>query len=166
MREVTTNTRVGELKAILDSDEYPITYREFDTLHEAFAAIGGTSEGEVEIEAPEGAQQAVLGVINAAQKQGALQGGKEMVREAVQDPPEGVDPVEAAEAAVAKHQERAAKYVIGAPRGGRGGVTKTKARELGARLREKMGDEALLAFAREQGIDPAELGITLGSNEE
>lgn len=168
MREITRNTKVGGL-------EYPITFRVFDSLTEAFAQIGNAPEADVAVDAPTGAQEAVLGVINAAQEQGAKQGGKEVIRDAAEEAEfsldeEGLalaDCPEPVQEAVAGHQARAAKYVIGAPRGERGGMTKTKAREVGAKLREKLGDEALLALAREHGIDPAELGITsAGSNNE
>ena len=150
MRSVSTTTEVS-------GHEYPITYLEFDSVPEALAKIGNVKEEEIAVEAPPGALQAVLSVINAAQKQGATQGGKELPRKAGEE--HGFDSEEYRKA-VEAHQQRAAKYVIGAGRGPQGGVTKTKARELGAKLRERLGDEALLALAREHGIDPAELGIT------
>ena len=165
MRQVTRNTKVGEL-------EYPISFNRFDTLAEALAKIGKTSEEEVEIEAPQGALEAVLGVVNAAQEQGAKQGGKEMIRDAIEkagaDEDYDGDPFEhpQVQEAVEKHQKRAAEYVIGAPRGETGGLTKTKAREIGARLRDRLGDEELLKLAAEKGIDPAELGIEVESDSE
>lgn len=135
---------------------YPITFQVFDSLEEALAEIGGASESDIVIEAPQGARDSVLGVINAAQEQGAKQGGKEDVRKAVRE--HGADSPEAVEA-VTSHQKRAAKYVIGAPRGsGPGGMTKTKAGDVGKALLETLGAEALKALAVEQGIDPELLG--------
>ena len=135
---------------------YPISFQQFDGLEEAVAAIGNCTADEVVIEAPQGAKDSALGVINAAQEQGAKQGGKEDVRKAVEK--NGADSPEAAES-VASHQKRAAKYVIGAPRGsGPGGMTKTKAGDLGKALLESLGAEALKALAAEQGIDPELLG--------
>lgn len=121
---------------------YPVSFLQFDSLAEALEEIGS--------------EQDVLGVINAAQEQGAKQGGKEDVRKAIKE--HGADSPEAIEA-VTSHQKRAAKYVIGAPRGGGpGGMTKTKASDIGKALLESLGAEALKALAAEQGIDPELLG--------
>lgn len=121
---------------------YPITFQQFDNLAEALEEIGS--------------EENVLGVINAAQEQGAKQGGKEEVRKAISE--HGTDSPEAT-AAVEDHQTRAAKYKIGAPRGGGpGGMTKTSAGNVGKALLEALGAEQLKALAAEAGVDPTLLG--------
>lgn len=164
MHDVTKQTEASGLS-------YPVTFKAFDSLEEILERL--SREGK-------DPEETLVQIVNAAQEQGAKQGGKEEIRNAIEehgplavvevenDKGETVERVaplddqpEEIRAAVQSHQERAEKYVIGAPRGSTGGVTKTKARELGAALREKLGEEGLLALAREQGIDPSEFGITV-----
>ena len=131
MRTVTKNTKAGEL-------EYPITFQVFENLEEVLESCKGNEDQLTQI-------------VNAAQEQGAKQGNKQRVREAQEK--FGVDSSEVAEA-VEAHQRWAAGYTIGAPRGSGGrAITKTKARELGARLHELMSDEELMALAAERGVD-------------
>ena len=131
MRTVNKDTKAGELV-------YPITFQVFDDLPEALA---NCKENE----------DTLTAIINAAQEQGAKQGNKQRVREAIEK--FGLDSAEVAEA-VEAHQKWAAGYTIGAPRGSGGrAITKTKARELGARLHELMSDEELMALAAERGVD-------------
>ena len=134
MREVTAETQTQEVK-------YNLTYFEFESLAEAveFWNDQGLNGEEV-----------ARDIINASQRQNALQGGKDEVRQAVNE--YGPDSAEVAEA-IEAHQEAAATYRIGRPRGGSTGLTKTKAREIGATLREKLGEDELLALAREHGIE-------------
>lgn len=131
MREVTKTTKAGEV-------EYPVTFQVFETFEEL-------------LERSRGGEDQILQIVNAAQEQGAKQGGKEEVRKAIRE--YGADSDEVAEA-VGKHQERAAQYVIGAPRGSAGReITKTKAREFGAALWESLSDEEIAALAEEKGIE-------------
>ncbi len=129
MHTVEKTTKAGEV-------EYTVSFNQFDGLPEALEKIGD--------------EAAVLGVINAAQEQGAKQGGKEEVRSAIRE--FGLESDEVA-ASVATHQSRSAAYVIGAPRGSAGGITKTRSREFGAALRDKLSDEQMLALAEEYGVD-------------
>ena len=136
-----------------ENSNYPVQVFLPSSLPEALAKIGRCGEDEVVIEAPQGAQDAVLGVICAAWEQNAKQGSKEEIRKAI-----ATGEQEAVDEAIAKHQERAPKYVMGAPRGGAvGGVTKTKAGNVGKELLAKLGAEGLKALAQEHGIDPDDL---------
>ncbi len=159
MRTKTTTTRIAGLADFgYENDSYPITVQEFESVTEGLAAIGKCSEADIAVEAPEGALAAVLGVINAAQEQGGKQGGKETIRAAMTgDLEEGADRQETVDEAISSHQTRCAKYVIGAPRGAQGGVTKTKASNVGKALLAKLGPEALEALAAEHGLDMDDL---------
>lgn len=160
MQFLETTTAVSELEDFgYEDGKYPIRVQTFESVSEALALIGKIKEEDVMVEASEGALSAVLGVINAAQAQGGKQGGKETIRAAVNgELKEGQDRQEAVDAAVAAHVKRAEGYVIGAPRGSTGGVTKTRAGNVGKALLEKLGPEALQALAAEHGLDLADLG--------
>ncbi len=142
MRTITKTTKAGEL-------EYSISFQVFDTLEESLAEVGQVDISEIKIDAPDSAKNDTRDVVNAAQEQGAKQGGKEDVRKATRK--FGSNSAEEA-AAVEKHQKRAAEYIIGAPRGSTGGLTKTKAREIGVKLAQ-VDEEKLLALAAEMGVE-------------
>ncbi len=142
MRTITKPTKAGER-------EYEISFQIFESLEEALAQIGGVDVSEIAIEAPDAAKNATRDVVNSAQEQGAKQGGKEEVRKATRT--SGAGSAEE-DAAVDKHQKRAVEYVIGAPRGSTGGLTKTAAREIGVKL-ASIDEEKLLALAAEMGVE-------------
>ena len=131
-----------------ENNTYPVQVNLPSDLPEALAKIGHCDVGEIVIEAPTGALEAVTAVICAAWEQNAKQGSKEEIRKAIlTGEQENVD------AAIAKHQERAPSYVMGAPRGGaEGGVTKTRAGSGGKALLDKLGAEGLKAVLAEHGI--------------
>ena len=136
-----------------ENGSYPIQVNVPDTLAEGLAKIGKCSEDEIVIEAPEGAQAAVLGVVTASWTQNAKQGKKGTLRDAIAEGDQ-----EKVDKAVADHQVWALGYVPGAPRGSAvGGVTKTRAGNFGKKLLEKYGAEKLKAIAMEHGIDPDDL---------
>ena len=136
-----------------DNGSYPVQVMLPDGLAEALAKIGKCDVDEIIIEAPQGAQDAVTGVVCASWEQNAKQGKKDTIRKAIAEGDQ-----DKVDAAVASHQEWALTYVPGAPRGGAvGGVTKTKAGNVGKALLAKMGAEALKALAAEHGIDPDDL---------
>lgn len=136
-----------------ENGAYPVQVNAPDTLGEALARIGKCHEDEIVIEAPEGALQAVLGVVTASWLQNAKQGKKDTIRKAILEGDQ-----DKVDAAVALHQEWALGYVPGAPRGSAvGGVTKTRAGDIGKKLLEKYGPEKLKAIAMEHGIDPDDL---------
>lgn len=159
MRYLDTTTAISELSGFgYEGGKYPIRVQQFDSCSEAFSKIGKCGEGDVMVEAPESALTAVLGVVNAAQAQGGKQGGKETIRAAITgDLKEGQDRQEVVDQAVEAHVKRAEGYVIGAPRGAQGGVTKTKAGNVGKALLAKLGPEALEALAAEHGLDMGDL---------
>lgn len=72
----------------------------------------------------------LLSILNAYQKQGATQGTKDPVRQAIRE--HGADSDEA-QAAIAEAQENVRNFRVGAARGGTlaGGTTKTEARKRG-----------------------------------
>ena len=136
-----------------ENNTYPVQVFLPSDLAEALARIGHCDSDEVVIEAPEGAQAAVLGVIRAAWEQNAKQGSKEEIRKAI-----ATGEQEKVDEAIAKHQDKAPKYVMGAPRGGAvGGVTKTRAGSGGKALLEKLGPEGLKAVLAEHGISMEDL---------
>ena len=150
MRYIDTTTSAGGLEAFgYENGSFPIRASVPDSVSEALAVIGKCSENDVAVEAPQGALDAVLTVIVAAWEQNAKQGGKSKIHAAMAEgDQDGVD------AAVTAHQKRSEEYVMGAARGGAvGGVTKTKAGNVGKGLLAKLGPEALLALAAEHGID-------------
>ena len=150
MKTLETVTSIGGLEAFgYENGSYAVQVTAPDTLREAIAVIGKCSEDDVSIDAPEGAQSAVLSALVAAWSQNAKQGGKEKLRKAIlEGDQDGVDK------AVAELQESAYTYKMGASRGSApGGVTKTKAGNVGKGLLDKLGPEALLALAAEHGID-------------
>ena len=136
-----------------ENSYYPVQVFLPASLPEALAKIGHCSEDEVVIEAPQGALDAVTAVICAAWEQNAKQGSKEEIRKAI-----ATGEQEKVDEAIAKHQERSPKYVMGAPRGGAvGGVTKTRAGSGGKALLEKLGPEGLKAVLAEHGISMDDL---------
>ena len=150
--------------------EYGVSVPQFESFDEAVEVIEGGEEGIVEI-------------LNSDMNQNAKQGPKKQVREAVEaavdagfdtDSLESAleeadaledeereeylgslpDEASAVIAAVDDARELAREYRIGRPRGSGDGLTKTKSREIGAQLKERLGDEELLRLAQEHGIDP------------
>lgn len=67
------------------------------------------------------------------------------------------DEVSAVITEVVDARETARNYVIGRPRGSGDGLTKTASREIGAQLRDRMGDDELASLAEEHGIDIEDL---------
>jgi hypothetical protein len=160
MHTIDITTQVGGLEAFgYEDGKYPLRVQQADSCSEAFAKSGKCDEDEVIIEAPQGVLDTMLGIYNAAQKQGASQGGKEKIRDAMtRKLKEGEDRQAVVDAAVTIHQTGREEYWIGAPRGGAvGGVTKTKAGNIGKALLERLGGEKLEAMAAEFGIDPEDL---------
>ena len=136
-----------------ENNTYPVQVFLPEDLPEALAKIGRCDVREIEVEAPQGALEAVTAVINAAWEQNAKQGSKEEIRKAI-----ATGEQEKVDEAIAKHQERAPKYIMGAPRGGAtGGVTKTRAGSGGKALLEKLGAEGLKAVLAEHGISMDDL---------
>lgn len=125
--------------------KYPVQYLQAESVDAYRAAweAQGLNPDEV-----------LLGIVNAAQKQGATQGNKTQVRDAVESGEQAE-----IDAAVAAHQESTAGYLIGAPRGGsRGGPTKKAKAALGEKIAE---------FVQEHGAMPTkaqleELGREFG----
>lgn len=138
----TVSTKAGDF-------EYSIEYREFESIEEYREAAEERGENP---------DEAVLGLINAAQKQGATQGQKALVRDAL----EGEDQ-DAVEQAVNKHQAAAREYIVGAPRGTRttGGNTKKKQREFGERVTAAMVEKGAPLSQSELAELAEELGIQL-----
>jgi len=146
-------TNIGGLDAFgYENGQYPIQVCLPSDLPEAMAKIGKCDPEDVVVDAPASAQEAVLKTLWAAWEQNGKQGGKELIRKAMASGDQAEVDKE-----VAAHQARAPKYVMGAPRGSIGGVTKTKAGNVGKAFLDKMGPEALLALAKEHGIDPDDL---------
>lgn len=139
---------------------YPYTVQQFESVDEAREAMS---------------EEGILANLNSAQDQNAKQGPKSGPREAIQDAEEAGHSEEEIQAAVDAHQETGdlpdnellaavceeiasaqettAGYVLGQPRGRTDGVTKTKAREIGERLREEMDEAELEAMAEELGVE-------------
>lgn len=138
MRTKSTTTKAA-------GHEYEISYQEFESLAEVLETV-------------DGGEATALAIINAAQRQNAMQGAKATVVAAVED--EDATEESIAEA-VEAHRKSAAGYVIGKPRGGgTGGVTKKVKGTLGDRIVE---------YTQEHGKPPsqavmadlmAELGIS------
>ncbi len=149
MQYVDTTTAITGLAEFgYENNSYPIRANVPSSLSEALAVIGKCDEGEVTVEAPEGAISSVLSIVCAAWEQNAKQGGKEKIRKVM-----GEGSQEKVDAEVKAHQTRAESYVPGAARGGvAGGVTKTKAGNVGKGLLAKLGPEALMALAAEHGL--------------
>lgn len=137
MRNITTSTKAGD-------HEYSVTYREFESLDEVLATVDGGADS-------------VLGIVNSAQRQNALQGAKAEVLKAfnalqVAQQTGDENTVAEAEAALAeaeeKHRESALGYTIGKPRSGAsGGVTKKTQATLGERI---------TAYVQEHGKPPSQ----------
>lgn len=121
---VTTSTARGAV-------EYDLTIPLFESVDEA---------GEVWAKSGDNPDEVLLSILNAAQEQNAKQGAKDGVRKAAEEYGPESDEVQEA---IAAHQESALAYRIGAARGGAlgGGMTKTEAREKGAKI-AAAGDEA------------------------
>ena len=138
----TVSTKAGDF-------EYPIEYREFESLDEYREAAEERGENP---------DEAILGLINAAQKQGATQGQKQAVRDALE-----ADDEDALEQAVSKHQASAREYIVGAPRGTRttGGNTKKKQREFGERVTQAMVEKGGALTQQELDELREELGIVV-----
>lgn len=117
MRTETYITTVGD-------EKYEVDFQQFETLGEAFA---------VWEEKGNDPQDVALGLINSAQKQNALQGGKSGPREALEA--HGPDSTEFADA-VEAHRKTAAGYIVGAPRRSSGGPTKAQRTDLGTLIVE------------------------------
>ena len=149
MRTKDCTTKIDGLAEFgFENSTYPVQVNLPEDLPEALARIGRCDVGDVVIEAPQGALEAVTAVICAAWEQNAKQGDKESIRKAILTGEQ-----ETVDEAVRKHQERAPKYVMGAPRGGaEGGVTKTRAGSGGKALLDKLGAEGLKAVLAEHGI--------------
>lgn len=158
MRNVSGTTEADGIK-------YPLTWQEFESFEEYLEVKGG--------------EEAILLEGNAAQKQGATQGMKGNVREAVRDArtaghsdeviqaaidegdADGDEALEAVLASVSKHQENAAEYVKGTSRR-TDGLTKTASRRAGEALAEKLGEDGYRALLVQQGFDEAEIEEILG----
>ena len=102
---------------------YPVEFAQADDLevYRSYWAEQGHNPDEV-----------LLGIVNAAQKQGATQGPKQSIRDAQNDPEGDVD------AAVQTAQETTASYVIGAPRQRTGGITKKVQHEMGEEITRRV----------------------------
>lgn len=141
---------------------YTVSVPQFESFDEALEVIGS--------------QDDVLAILNADQEQNAKQGPKKGVREivnaiaaegyspedvqawhdGVEEPPEEVsEAIENLREAVTDAQRVTSEYRLGTPRGD--GLTKTASQKIGAALKERMGDDELMALAEEYGIDPSEL---------
>lgn len=95
----------------------------------------------------------LLRIWNSAQSQYVRQSAKQIVRTALA---EGKD----VEEAIARHQERAPRMIIGSPRGPRGGITKKKVNEAGTAVLRRLAETGgridtaeLVKLAQEYGID-------------
>ena len=156
---ISVTTRVGELEAFgYENGSYPVQVIQWDNVTEAMAAIGRVDESEIAVEAPQGVLDTVCGNLCAKQKQDATQSGKEKIRDAcTRVLKEGEDRDEVVRVAVTEQQARTAKFIMGASRGGTGGMTKTKAGNVGKALLAKLGDEAIAAMCAEHGLDVSDL---------
>jgi len=144
MTTKTVDTAAGDLK-------YKVEVQQFDSLDE-FSDLCETRG-----ESPD---DALLGILNAAQEQNAKQGNKEAVRKALREA-DGDASAEPVQEAIVAHQTASAAYLIGKPRGPVGGVKKADRTDIGT---------AVVKFTTEHGKPPsgdelagimAELGITL-----
>lgn len=151
MRQVSVTTRAG-------SHEYSVTYQEFETLDEVRSTV-------------DGGEDAILGIINASQRQNALQGPKAEVLKAVKaletatatgDEAE----IASAEAALNEAEEAAREatgnYIIGRPRGGTGGKPTKKAQaSLGEAITQYVQDHGKPPSQAEMARIMAELNIAM-----
>lgn len=182
MHTIEVTTKAGSKLNGLEV-EYPVTVQQFDSCTEALVAIselepnGEAADALADALAPyEDKLKAVTGVINSAQKQGATQGPKQLVRDVLDkltpvrddegnligcswtdedgaedsvacDGKLAAEDVEFLASEVADAQRRGEKYVIGAPRGITTGTTKTKMRQAADEVQE-LGLEAQKEFER------------------
>lgn len=148
-RLVATTTKAGDF-------EYTVEYRVFDSAEEYAEAAKIRGEDPAE---------AIKGLINSAQKQGATQGPKGGVREALEAEYDSEEERDAAiDAAVEKAAAAGARYIVGAPTGTRstGGITKKAQDAFGRAFTAAMAEKGGMltqaeteALAKEMGIDPA-----------
>lgn len=138
---------------------YPYTVQQFESVDEAAEAMG---------------EEGILANLNSLQDQNAKQGPKSGPREAIDEAETAGFSTEEIQAAVDAYlesgdlpgderdavceeiesaQETTAGYVLGQPRGRTDGVTKTKAREIGEKLRETMDEAELKQMAEELGVE-------------
>lgn len=128
------------------------------------------------VEVMPGDEDAVLSQIVSKWDQDAKQGRKNPVREAIAAAQEagfseeeiqaavdhgeanGSEELSAVLEAVEAAQEYAAEFVLGATQR-TGGPTKKARRGLGEALTEGMSEAEIREFAREHGLDPADLGL-------
>ena len=147
----TITTKVGDV-------EYPLSYPVGTTLN-AWRAYWESRSLNVE--------DTILKYLNEIQTQRATQGNKGPVRDAAPEQDEAGNVVKDLETvraeAIAKHQARAAKFLLGKPRETAvGGVTKKTQAEFGTAVvtamtaKGAMLNQAELAeLAKEYGIDPS-----------
>jgi hypothetical protein len=128
-------------------------------------------------EAGKNGEEILLAIWNSGNEQGAKQGQKTPVREAVEGPDgeqgEGEEKTtkeERIQKAVEKHQAAARQFIQGAPRGGGGqkhesGLTKKQREDLGTKIAMEMATTGAMPsrarmeeIAKELGIDPAAMG--------
>jgi hypothetical protein len=143
MREVTATTETAGF-------EYEVTYRAFESVEEILQTV-------------DGGEEAVLAIVNSAQRQNALQGGKSVVLTAIKALPEGEAPSlenEALATAIQKHRETALAYTIGKPRGATGGLTQKDKAALGTKVAEYTISNGKPPSQREMQEIMAELGLT------
>lgn len=151
MKNVTDNTSAAGF-------EYPITYREFESFEELESTV-------------DGGRATILQIVNASQRQNALQGAKDAVKKAVlalKAAEAGTDAEATEEArtaldeAVAAHQESALGYTIGKPRGGSGGgPTKATKATLGEKITEYTISNGKPPSQKELAAMMEELGIAI-----
>lgn len=155
MKTVEKTTAAGSGDAQVN---YPVRFLQGEDLAETIGAIAKLDDATAQelrdffasSSELQKASETVNGIVCAAWEQNAKQSGKEDVRKAIKE--HGVDS-EQVEAAIKDHQQRAAKYVIGAPRGSTDGITKTKARTVGEKLRDQMPEEEFRKLAEDYGIE-------------
>ena len=125
--------------------KYPVTFQQFDSHSEAVEHYTGLGQN---------AEEVILGILNAAQKQAQTQGQKEAVRKALKSGDKG-----ALKEAITDHQKAAAVNIIGAPRTDTGGVTKKKAGEMGVELARKAAEKGEQLSGEEMAAVMAEYGL-------
>ena len=116
---------------------YTVECQRFTSLEDYYSSLPADKDGA----------QCALEISNAQNEQGAKQGKKEAVRDAIA---KGDD--KATKEAVKAHKEWAAGYVISGSTGRVGGITKTKAGEVGKALLNT-DPEKLKAIAAELGVE-------------
>lgn len=147
---------------------YGLTVPQFESFEEAEEAVEGGREGILEIlnsdmdqNAKQGWKKPVREAVDAAEAAGFSTDELETAQNAVDDgeaeAEDFPEEVRAVLSAVTDAREGARQYVIGRPRGSTDGLTKTKSREIGAQLRDRMGSEELAALAEEHGINIEDL---------